>query len=95
MDIRDADGKRTFFGEGLANSTKTVSGAAPLHVYLSAAKGVQIEINDRSVAIAPQFYSGGSARFEAGADGVLRQDPAGTPGASRQPASARTTRPHG
>ena len=95
VDIRDADGKRAYFGEGLANSTRTVTGTAPLHVYLSAANGVQLEINDRAVAIAPQFYSGGSARFEAGADGVLRQDPAGTPGAVRQPASVRTTRPHG
>jgi hypothetical protein len=45
--------------------------------------GVQLEINDRAVAIGPQFVSGDVARFEAGADGVLRRDahPAAIPGA--------------
>jgi hypothetical protein len=44
---------------------------------------VQLEINDRAVAIGPQFVNGDVARFEAGADGVLRRDshPATTPGA--------------
>jgi hypothetical protein len=36
--------------------------------------GVQLEINDRAVAIGPQFFAGDVARFEAGADGVLRRD---------------------
>jgi hypothetical protein len=35
---------------------------------------VQLEINDRAVAIGPQFFAGDVARFEAGADGVLRRD---------------------
>jgi hypothetical protein len=35
---------------------------------------VQLEINGRAVAIGPQFFSGDVARFEAGADGVLRRD---------------------
>ena len=34
VDIHDATGKRTFAGNGLANSVKTVSGVAPLRVYL-------------------------------------------------------------
>ena len=74
VDIRDAAGKRTFAGNGLANSVKTISGAAPLHVYLGFGSGVQLEINDRAVAIGPQFFAGDVARFEAGADGVLRRD---------------------
>jgi cytoskeleton protein RodZ len=74
VDIHDASGKRTFAGNGLANSVKTVSGAAPLRVYLGAGSGVQLEINDRAVAIGPQFFAGDVARFEAGADGVLRRD---------------------
>ena len=35
---------------------------------------VQLEINDRAVAIGPQFFAGDVARFEAGADGVLRRE---------------------
>ena len=74
VDIHDASGKRTFAGNGLANSVKTLSGVAPLHVYLGFGSGVQLEINDRAVAIGPQFFAGDVARFEAGADGVLRRD---------------------
>jgi hypothetical protein len=44
-------------------------------VYLGFASGVQLEINNRAVAIGPQFVAGDVARFEAGADGVLRRDP--------------------
>ena len=74
VDIHDAAGRRTFAGNGLANSVKTISGAAPLRVYLGFGSGVQLEINDRAVAIGPQFFAGDVARFEAGADGVLRRD---------------------
>ncbi len=74
VDIHDAAGKRTFAGNGLANSVKTISGLAPLRVYLGSGSGVQLEINDRAVAIGPQFFAGEVARFEAGADGVLRRD---------------------
>jgi cytoskeleton protein RodZ len=74
VDVHDATGKRTFAGNGLANSVKTLAGAAPLRVYLGFGSGVQLEINDRAVAIGPQFFAGDVARFEAGADGVLRRD---------------------
>ena len=82
VDVRDAQGNRTFVGNGSANTVKTIAGAAPLHVYLRSASGVQLEINGRAVAIGPQFFSGDVARFEAGADGVLRreQTPARPPG---------------
>jgi len=71
VDVHDASGRRTFAGNGLANSVKTIAGAAPLRVYLGSGSGVQLEINDRAVAIGPQFFAGEVARFEAGADGVL------------------------
>jgi cytoskeleton protein RodZ len=74
VDIRDASGRRTFAGNGRANSVKVIAGLAPLRVYLGAGSGVQLEINDRAVAIGPQFFAGDVARFEAGADGVLRRD---------------------
>ena len=45
-----------------------------MRVYLGFGSGVQLEINDRAVAIGPQFFAGDVARFEAGADGVLRRD---------------------
>ena len=74
VDVRDAEGRRVFAGQGRANSVKTVAGAAPMRVYLGFASGVQLEINNRAVAIGPQFLAGDVARFEAGADGVLRRD---------------------
>jgi cytoskeleton protein RodZ len=97
VDVHDANGKRTFAGNGLANSVKTIAGAAPLRVYLGAGSGVQLEINDRAVAIGPQFFAGDVARFEAGADGVLRRDSRGEPSRSDQAHSAppRATRPPG
>ena len=82
VDVRDAQGNRAFVGNGSANTVKTIAGAAPLHVFLRSASGVQLEINGRAVAIGPQFFSGDVARFEAGADGVLRREqaPARPPG---------------
>ena len=74
VDVHDSAGHRVFAGNGRANSVKTLSGTAPLKVYLGYASGVQLEINDRAVAIGPQFVSGDVARFEAGADAVLRRD---------------------
>ncbi len=97
VDVHDATGRRTFAGNGLANSVKTIAGAAPLRVYLGFGSGVQLEINDRAVAIGPQFFAGDVARFEAGADGVLRRDSRGE--ASRidqtRASPARNSRPPG
>jgi len=97
VDVHDANGRRTFAGNGLANSVKTIAGAAPLRVYLGAGSGVQLEINDRAVAIGPQFFAGEVARFEAGADGVLRRDSRGDPSRTDQAHGAppRATRPPG
>jgi cytoskeleton protein RodZ len=74
VDVHDAEGRRAFAGRGHANSVKTIAGDAPMRVYLGFASGVQLEINNRAVAIGPQFVAGDEARFEAGADGVLRRD---------------------
>lgn len=74
VEVYDAAGKSVFAGLGRANSVKTVAGDAPLRVYLNVASGVQLAINNRVVAIGPQFVAGDVARFEAGADGVLRRD---------------------
>jgi hypothetical protein len=64
-------------------------------VYLGFASGVQLEVNNRAVAIGRQFLAGDVARFEAGADGVLRRDshsaaPTAAPGptAAAAPAAA-------
>ncbi|MGO9512059.1 MAG: helix-turn-helix domain-containing protein [Steroidobacteraceae bacterium] len=74
VEVHDSTGRRVFAGNGRANSVKTISGTAPLKVYLGFASGVQLEVNERAVAIGPQFVTGDVARFEAGADGVLRRD---------------------
>jgi cytoskeleton protein RodZ len=74
VDVHDISGRRVFAGFGRANSVKTIAGNAPLRVYLGVAGGVQLEINERAVAIGPQFVTGNVARFDAGADGVLRRD---------------------
>jgi hypothetical protein len=73
VDVHDAGGATVYRGRGAANSVKTVAGAAPLSVYLGYVSGVQLEINNHAVAIGPQFVRGDVARFEAGADGVLRR----------------------
>ncbi len=74
VEIHDSQGKRIFAGNGLANSVKNIAGPAPMRVFLGYGSGVQLEVNDRAVAIGPQFFAGDVARFEAGADGVLRRD---------------------
>jgi cytoskeleton protein RodZ len=74
VDVHDAAGRRLFAGNGRANSVKTIAGAAPMKVYLGFASGVQLAVNNHAVAIGPQFVAGDVARFEAGADGVLRRD---------------------
>ncbi len=91
VEVHDADGRRVFAGNGLANSVKTIAGMAPLKVYLGFASGVQLELNDHAVAIGPQFFSGDVARFEAGADGVLRRAPRATTSNGAPP---RTVPPH-
>jgi cytoskeleton protein RodZ len=87
VDVHDAAGRRAFAGNGRANSVRTIAGIAPMRVYLGFASGVQLEINNRAVAIGPQFVSGDVARFEAGADGVLRRDTHSAPPAGAVPAA--------
>jgi cytoskeleton protein RodZ len=91
VDIYDFSGKHIFTGNGRANSVTTIAGIAPFRVYLGFASGVQLEVNDRAVAIGPQFVAGDVARFEAGADGVLRREtrPAPSNGAPAVAASPR------
>ena len=79
VDVYDFSGKRIFAGNGRANSVQTIAGLAPLRVYLGFASGVQLQVNDRAVAIGPQFVTGDVARFEAGADGVLRRETRANP----------------
>jgi cytoskeleton protein RodZ len=91
VDIYDFSGKHIFTGNGRANSVTTIAGIAPFRIYLGSASGVQLEVNDRAVAIGPQFVTGDVARFEAGADGVLRREtrPAPSNGAPAVAASPR------
>jgi cytoskeleton protein RodZ len=102
VDVHDAAGRRVFAGNGRANSVKTIAGVAPMRVYLRFASGVQLEINNRAIAIGPQFLAGDVARFEAGADGVLRRDShsvaapgVATPTVAAPGAPARSAHPSG
>jgi cytoskeleton protein RodZ len=97
VDVHDAAGRRAFAGNGRANSVKTIAGIAPMRVYLGFASGVQLEINNRAVAIGPQFLAGDVAHFEAGADGVLRRDShsVSAPGTAAPGAPTRNARPNG
>ncbi len=45
-----------------------------LRLTLRSANRVKVEINGRAVAILPQYFTGDVARFEAGADGILRRE---------------------
>ena len=90
VDVHDAAGRRAFAGNGRANSVRTIAGIAPMRVYIGFASGVQLEINNRAVAIGPQFVSGDVARFEAGADGVLRRDSHSVAPAGAVPAAGPT-----
>jgi len=93
VSVYDYTGKPVFTGNGRANSVKTLSGMAPFRVYLGFASGVQLQVNDRAVAIGPQFVSGDVARFEAGADGVLRRDPHPMPVGAPTPAALTPAAP--
>ena len=97
VDVHDAAGRRAFSGNGRANSVKTIAGIAPMRVYLGFASGVQLEINNRAVAIGPQFLAGDVAHFEAGADGILRRDShsVAAPGMAPPGAPTRNARPNG
>ena len=96
VDVHDAEGRRAFAGQGRANSVKTIAGSAPMRVYLGFASGVQLEINNRAVAIGPQFLAGDVARFEAGADGILRRDSHSVPSPGMAtPGQTRNARPTG
>ncbi|MEP6546966.1 MAG: RodZ domain-containing protein [Gammaproteobacteria bacterium] len=100
VDVHDAAGRQAFAGKGRANTVKTVVGTAPMRVYLGFASGVQLEINNRVVAIGRQFVAGDVARFEAGADGVLRRDSrsaagAAAPAAGTPAVQSRNARPTG
>lgn len=92
VDVHDAAGRRIFSGYGRANSVKDLAGEAPLRVYLGYASGVQLEINEHAVAIGRSFVHGDVARFQAGADGVLRASPAGAPAGG---VAASGAQPHG
>lgn len=74
VDVHDANGQRLFAGTGHVNNVRSLSGEAPFRIYLKSASSIRLEINNHVVAIGPQYLAGDAARFEAGADGVLRRD---------------------
>jgi cytoskeleton protein RodZ len=71
--VYDAGGKRLFDGLGAANSVKSLAGLAPFRINLGNANGVQVEVNDRTVAIDARYVRGEVAHFRVDASGVLRR----------------------
>jgi cytoskeleton protein RodZ len=101
VDVHDAAGQRLFAGQGHLHNVRSLSGEAPFRVYVKAADSIRLEINNHVVAIEPKFVVANVARFEAGADGVLRRDQhavatpnTAAPGPTVAPAAA-APRPHG
>jgi cytoskeleton protein RodZ len=90
VDVHDAAGQRLFAGNGHANNVRSMSGAAPLRVYIKSASSVHLDINNHAVVIGPQFIIDNVAHFEAGADGVLRRDPKIAPPNGGGPARVAT-----
>jgi len=63
VDVSDAGGRRLLQGLIDAGTARTLSGAAPLRVILGNAKGVVLQVNGRSVALAGLVRRDGSARL--------------------------------
>jgi cytoskeleton protein RodZ len=62
-EVYDAQGKRLFYELGAADSTRTLSGMAPLKVVLGHAPGVAVEVDGQSVAIPARALRADSAQF--------------------------------
>jgi len=73
IDVHDALGKRLYTGVRSANTALALTGQAPVSVVLGFARGVRLEIDGRAAEIGPTLVSGNVARFDVGADGVMRR----------------------
>ena len=74
VEIYDASGQRVFFDMGKTGSTRTVSAAAPLRVFLGFADGVQVELDGRPVLVPPEAKRGNLAEFSLDARGHVRPE---------------------
>ncbi len=71
VEIYDAVNTRLMYDIGQPGQTRTVRGAAPLRVTLGMASAVNMDVNDRAVAV-PRRAGRDSTRFTVWPDGSAR-----------------------
>ena len=64
VEIRDARGRRLYFGMAISGATPSVQGAPPLDVLLGNARGVELQVNGQGFAIPSGSRRGRTARFQ-------------------------------
>jgi cytoskeleton protein RodZ len=62
-EVYDASGARLFYDVGAANTSRTLTGAAPLRVVLGNPAGVGVSVNGREAVIPDAAMRDGEARF--------------------------------
>ncbi len=67
VEVYDRDGARLVYGM-YGPGTRTVSGAAPIEIYLGRSRDVSLAVNGRAYPIPPQSIRGNTARFVIEAD---------------------------
>lgn len=63
VEVYDASGARLFFDVGVADTTRTLTGPAPLRVVLGNPAGVAVSVNGRQAVIPDAAMRDGEARF--------------------------------
>jgi cytoskeleton protein RodZ len=74
VEIYDSSEQRVFFDMGTTGTTRAVSAAAPLRVFLGFADGVQLLLDGRAVAVPPEAKRGNLAEFSLDARGHVRPE---------------------
>lgn len=74
VEVYDASEQRVFFDMGTTGTTRIVTAAAPLRVFLGFADGVQLELDGQAVAVPPEAKRGNLAEFSLDAHGRVRPE---------------------
>jgi cytoskeleton protein RodZ len=69
VEIYDAGEQRVFFDMGATGTSRVVTAAAPLRVFLGYADGVRLELDGQVVAVPPEVRRGNLAEFSLDARG--------------------------
>jgi cytoskeleton protein RodZ len=77
-EVYDARGEKLFYDVGPADSTRTLSGTAPLRIVLGNAPGVALEINGRAVPLPSAGTGDAAAQFRITRSGHVLAQPLAT-----------------